>query len=392
MTRQDTKSLEALRGELDRIDKALIERAAERQRIVSEIGRIKKSDGRQLRDFRRERQVLDGVRAHAGESGLDPNVAESLLTILIEASLTRQETERVSLSARGEGRRALVVGGAGRMGRWLVRFLDSQGFDVLIADAAVAVDGVREFSDWRSAPLDADLIVVATPIDASRQIIDELARIQPPGLVFDVASIKSPLVDSLRRAADSGLNICSVHPMFGPDTRLLAGHHVVLADCGNAEAVNQARALFDETMASLVDVSLDEHDRLMAWVLGLSHALNVAFAAALADSDMDAGQLAAISSTTFQRQLAIATDVTAENPELYFEIQRLNPYESGVLGALRRALASLEASVLQGDSTTFVGLMQRGAGWTDRHRDARAGEDADGKRDWTSTPSGPSDS
>jgi len=381
MTEENGKSLDTLREQLDRIDRELIERAAERQRIVSEIGRIKKSAGRQLRDYRRERQVLDGVRAHATGFGLDPDVAERLLTTLIEASLTRQETERVALSARGEGRRALVIGGAGRMGRWLVRFLDSQGFDVSIADAAADADGVRQFSDWQSAPLDADLIVVAAPIDASRRMIDELGRIQPPGLVFDVASIKAPLVDSLRRAADAGLNVCSVHPMFGPDSRLLAGHHVLLADCGNAGAVRQARALFDETMAALVEVSLDEHDRLMAWVLGLSHALNVAFAAALADSDMDAARLAAISSTTFQRQLDIATVVTAENPELYFEIQRLNPYEGGVLASLRGALASLETSVLDGDAQTFVGLMQRGAGWTDRHRDARTSDDADGELD-----------
>ena len=51
MTEQNGKSLEALRDELDRIDRELVERAAERQRIVSEIGRIKKSAGRQLRDF-----------------------------------------------------------------------------------------------------------------------------------------------------------------------------------------------------------------------------------------------------------------------------------------------------------------------------------------------------
>lgn len=380
MTEDNAKSLETLRDELDEIDRELIERAAERQRIVSEIGRIKKSAGRQLRDFRRERQVLDGVRTHAGQIGLDPNVAESLLTTLIEASLTRQESERVTLSARGEGQRALVIGGAGRMGRWLVRFFDSQGFDVLIADAAITGDGARGFSDWREAPLDVDLIVVAAPIDASRKIIEELGLLRPPGLVFDVSSIKAPLVDSLRRAADAGLNICSVHPMFGPDTRLLAGHHVLLADCGNAGAVIRARALFDETMASLVEVSLAQHDRLMAWVLGLSHALNVAFAAALADSDMEADQLAAISSTTFQRQLDIATDVTAENPELYFEIQRLNPYEGGVLEALRRALGSLESSVLEGDAKTFVGLMQRGADWTGRHRDARIDGHDDGGR------------
>lgn len=373
MTEQNGKSLEALRAELDRIDRELVERAAQRQRIVSEIGRTKKVAGRQLRDFRRERVVLDGVRAHAVDSGLDPDVAERLLTTLIEASLTRQETERVALSARGEGRRALVIGGAGRMGRWLVRFLHAQGFDVLVADAACAPDGERQFRDWHDAPMDVDLLVVAAPIDASRQIIDELAGIRPSGLVFDVASIKAPLVDSLRRAADAGLEVCSVHPMFGPDTRLLAGHHVLIADCGNADAVARARALFDETMASLVDVSLDAHDRLMAWVLGLSHALNVAFAAALADSDIEAGQLAAVSSTTFQRQLDIATDVTAENPELYFEIQRLNPYENGVLEALRRTLESLETSVLRDDPGTFVGLMQRGAVWTGRHREARAG-------------------
>jgi len=375
MTEQNSKSLEALREELDRIDRALVERAAERQRVVSEIGRIKKSAGRQLRDFRRERQVLDGVRAHAAQSGLDPEVAESLLTTLIEASLTRQETERVVLSARGEGKRALVIGGAGRMGRWLVRFLDSQGFDVFVADAACSGDNANEFRDWRDAPPGLELTVIAAPIDVSRRVIEQLTDQRPAGLVFDVASIKAPLTDSLRAAAAAGLNICSIHPMFGPDTRLLAGHHVLLADCGVPGAVQQARALFDETMASLVEVSLDEHDRLMAWVLGLSHALNVAFAAALADSGVDAGRLAAVSSTTFQRQLDIATDVTAENPELYFEIQQLNPHENGVLDALRQALRKLETAVLQGDSSTFVDLMQRGAGWTGRHRDARNGRD-----------------
>ena len=381
MTDDKDKSLAALREELDRIDRELVERAAERQQIVSEIGRLKKSAGRQLRDFRREREVLDGVRRHADAAGLDPEVAEQLLTTLIGASLTRQETERVALSARGEGKRALVIGGAGRMGRWLVRFLDGQGFDVFIADAAGEADGERQFRDWRAAPLDADLIVVAAPIDISRRIIDQMTELRPPGLVFDVASIKAPLADSLRAAALAGLNICSVHPMFGPDTRLLAGHHVLLADCGQSGAVEQARALFSETMASLVQVSLDEHDRLMAWVLGLSHALNVTFAAALADSGMDAGRLAAVSSTTFQRQLDIATDVTAENPELYFEIQQLNPYEDGVLDALHQALQALETSVLQGDAKTFVDLMRRGAGWTGRHRTARAGKTADDSRD-----------
>jgi len=368
---EPSNDLRALREKLDRIDRALVEAAAERQRIVSEIGRIKRDGGRQLRDFRREREVLDGVRRHAGSLGLEPDIAEHLLTTLIEASLTRQEGERVALAARGAGRRALVIGGAGRMGRWLARFLDGQGFDTRIADPAAAGDGRTRFADWRDAPLDSDVIVVAAPIDASRRILDELVARGVPGLVFDVASVKAPLVDSLRAAARSGLAVASVHPMFGPDTRLLAGRHVLVMDCGHPTAASQARALFDDTMAELVDIDLAEHDRLMAWVLGLSHALNVAFGAALAGSDADASELAAISSTTFQRQLGVAADVLGENPALYFEIQHLNPHETGVLAALADATDRLRVAVEAGDRDAFIELMQRGARWTRAHGDAR---------------------
>ena len=236
----DKPKLESLRKKLDRIDRELVERAAERQRVVSEIGRLKQEGGRQLRDFRREREVLDGVRRHAADSGLDPDVAETLLTTLIEASLTRQETERVTLAARGEGRRALVIGGEGRLGGWLVRFLHAQGFDALVADPEAGDDGRRRFSDWRKAPRDVDLIVVAAPIAASREILAGLAAEGVDALVFDVASIKQPLLDTLRGAADAGLRVCSLHPMFGPDARLLAGRHVLVMNCGSDRAVAEA--------------------------------------------------------------------------------------------------------------------------------------------------------
>lgn len=367
----DKPELKSLREKLDRIDRELVERAAERQRVVSEIGRLKQADGRQLRDFRREREVLDGVRRHAADSGLDPDVAETLLTTLIEASLTRQETERVTLAARGEGRRALVVGGEGRLGGWLVRFLHAQGFDALVADPDTDPDGRRRFSDWKNAPRDVDLIVVAAPIAASRDILAGLAAEGLDALVFDVASIKQPLIHTLRRAADAGLRVCSLHPMFGPDTRLLAGRHVLVMNCGSDAAVDEARALFADTMASLVDVALDEHDRLMAWVLGLSHALNIAFSAALAESGADADRLAGISSTTFHRQLDIARHVGAENPALYFEIQRLNPHEPAVLAQLAQVVDRLRGAVESGDGAGFVDLMRQGADWTRAHRDAR---------------------
>jgi chorismate mutase/prephenate dehydrogenase len=352
--------LDALRDELDGVDAELIELAGRRQRLVSDIGRLKKSHGRQLRDFNREREVLDGVRRAAESKGLDPGLAEDLFQRLIEASLTRQEQERLRLSRHGHGQRALVVGGAGRMGRWLAAFLDGQGFDVLIADPEVADDGESRFADWRRAPRDVSVIAVAAPLRVTAEVLGELARQPTDALVFDIGSLKSPLEPALRAAAEAGLRICSVHPMFGPDTQLLSDKHVLLMDVGNPEAVEAAGALFADTLAELVEIDLDEHDRLMAPVLGLSHALSIVFFTALDHSGVSADRLAQLSSTTFDRQLAIARGVAGENPDLYFEIQSLNRHGAGIREVLLQATQNLIEAIENDDAEAFRQLMARG--------------------------------
>jgi len=352
--------LKALRNELDTVDDDLIELTTRRQQLVSDIGRIKKRHGRQLRDFRREREVLDGVRRSAESRGLDPELAEDLFRRLIEASLTRQEQERVRLAGHGSGQRALVIGGAGRMGRWLAAFLDGQGFDVVIADPAVETNGSTRFADWRQAPTDVAVIAIAAPLRISAEILQDLTQRRVEALVFDIGSLKSPLAVILRSAAGAGLKVCSIHPMFGPDTQLLSEKHVLLMDVGHAEAVEAARALFSDTLAELVVIDIEEHDRLMAPVLGLSHALSIVFFTALADCGVAADRLADLSSTTFDRQLTIARAVADENPDLYFEIQSLNRHGTGVREALLSAVQVLIESIESDDAEAFRQLMAKG--------------------------------
>ena len=202
--------------------------------------------------------------------------------------------------------------------------------------------------------------------------LTELAQTQPiNGLVFDIASIKAPLIEPLQQAAQAGLNICSIHPMFGPDTVLLAERHVLFMDVGQPDAVQQARALFEDTMAEQVELSLETHDQLMALVLGLSHALNITFADALAQSGLEAEQLAAISSTTFKRQLDVAGDVVAESDRLYFEIQQLNPHEMNVLDGLLASVQRLRSSIVTQDQQAFSEQMKAGHDWLTRHRNLK---------------------
>ncbi|HUS68325.1 MAG TPA: prephenate dehydrogenase dimerization domain-containing protein, partial [Kofleriaceae bacterium] len=180
------------------------------------------------------------------------------------------------------------------------------------------------------------------------------------GLVFDIGSLKSPLRAGLLALRAAGARVTSVHPMFGPDTELLSGRHVLFIDLGVPEATREARELFAPTMAVTSEMDLESHDRLIAYVLGLSHALNLAFFTALAESGEAAPQLARLSSTTFDNQLAVASRVAAENPHLYFEIQHLNDYGTESLAALLYAIERVRSVVRAGDESGFVALMERG--------------------------------
>ena len=353
-------TLDELRARLAAIDRQLLDLVAERQAVSREIGAVKRVEGRATRDFSREKQVIDAARHHASTQGVSPDVAEELMELLIRSSLTTQEQARVRAEGAGQGQRALVIGGSGKMGRWFVEFLDSQGYAVTVADPAGAVAGFSHHEDWRTLPDEFAVTVVATPLGITAGVLDELAQRGRRGLVFDIGSLKSPLVAPLRALAEGGVRVTSLHPMFGPDTDLLSGRHVLFMDAGSPEALREARQLFASTMALQMQMPLDEHDRLIAYVLGLSHALNIAFFTALAESGESAPRLAKLSSTTFDAQLAIASRVAQENPHLYFEIQSLNPAGATALEELLRAVQRLADIVRSNDEAAFVQLMQQG--------------------------------
>lgn len=351
--------LEELRQQLSSIDRQIVELIAERQQVVGDIGNAKQSTGRATRDYEREKDVLDMARGQAEQLNVDPNLAEEIMTTLIRASLTHQERRRVMAEAAGDGRRALIIGGAGKMGGWFVDYFSSQGFLTVIADPGVQ-PGPGRCRDWRQAGIDYDVIVVATPMAISGQILDSLAELKPAGLIFDIGSLKSPLKKGLEACRAAGCKVASIHPMYGPDTELLSGRHMIFVDAGCPEATAEAKELFAATMVEELDMGLDDHDRLIAYVLGLSHALNIAFFTALAESGEAAPKLAKLSSTTFDAQLLVSGAVAHDNPHMYFEIQHLNDFGLDPLDALCDSAARIREVVASGNEAAFVDLMEKG--------------------------------
>jgi chorismate mutase/prephenate dehydrogenase len=348
-----------LRQRLDQIDDSIIDLIAERQAVVTTIGEHKLVTGAPLRHYEREREVIDRGMARAEGKGVSGRVAREILETLIHHSLGNQETHQLARSDHGQGQSALVIGGLGRMGEWMSRYLDTVGYMVDVADPAQRETSFQHIEDWESRLDDYDLVVVAVTLRPTNAILHRLAELKPRGLVFDIGSLKSPMRSGLDALVRSGCRVCSVHPMFGPDEIGLSGRHILFVDVGHRGALQDARALFAHTAADCVDLSLEEHDEVMAWVLGLSHLVNIAFAGALAESGEAVPLLRSISSSTFNAQLQVAAQVVSENPHLYYEIQQGNSRTASVVKQFRDMLDELHRSVQEEDEPAWTRHMQR---------------------------------
>ena len=349
--------LQELRQRLDEIDTGIIDLIAERQAVVTTIAEHKLKTGLPLRHYEREREVIDRGVERAESHGLSGSVARDILQTLIHHSLGNQEEHKLVRSDHGQGQDALVIGGLGRMGVWMSRYLDMVGYSVDVADTAAGETPFKRVDDWESVVNDYDMIVVAVPLRPSNDILLRLAELKPTCLVFDIGSLKSPMREGLDAMRENGCRVCSVHPMFGPDEIGLSGRHILFVDVGDTTAIKEARALFAHTAADCVELSLEEHDEVMAWVLGLSHLVNIAFAGALAESGEAVPLLKQISSSTFNAQLNVATQVVSENPHLYYEIQQGNDNTAEVSAHFRKVLDELMRAVTENDEDVFTRYM-----------------------------------
>lgn len=326
----------------------------ERDDAARRVGHLKHEQGLPLQNFEVEKSVLDHAQSIGTRLHLHPDRVRALVRMLIESAIAVQERERVRRAAR-DGRRALIVGGAGLMGGWFARFLEERGFSVHVDDPTPSPYPLpREGERF-------DLILVSTPPSTVPGVLRSAAkRAGPDTLLADIASIKGASVPVLRALARDGKKVASLHPMFGPGAEVLMGRNVLVLDCGDADAVAAAKALFDHTTARIHELPVEDHDPLMAELLGLSHAMSLVFNETLARGGRPFRDLEPFSSTTFRKQVELSREFARENPSLYYEIQALNPATSGVFERLEAALGTLRKTLERGDQRSFVELMERG--------------------------------
>jgi chorismate mutase/prephenate dehydrogenase len=351
-----TEKVDGIRWKIEELDNQILDLVKKRMEAALAMGRTKVEKALPVRDMRVEDQVVARYCQRASEVGISEDAAAEIAQILIRESVEAQARLPRPMGAE---RKVLVIGGAGRMGLWFARYMAMRGHHVQVHD----VRATKEFpmvKDLTGAIRKAEVVIVAVPISEADKVMRQVIGSQPTGLVFDIMSVKGPVVPALREGVEEGVMVCSVHPMFGPDALSMYSRNIIVCDCGSHRAVAEFKNLVDGMGAKVTEMMVEDHDQLISLVLGLSHAVNISFFSTLKESGVDFNTLEAISSTTFKRQVAISRKVSLESPHLYYEIQHENPHTARCLEMFEMVVNQLRLAATADEDTAFVKLMEEG--------------------------------
>lgn len=211
----------------------------------------------------------------------------------------------------------ILILGAGKMGSF---FTDLLSFDhevaVLEKDPkrmrfiynAVRMQQVEEVKDF-APELVINCVTLNHTIDAFREVLPYL---QPYCIIADIASVKTHLKEFYDTC---GFPYVSTHPMFGP----------TFANLGNLEKENTIiisegdhlgkiffKDLYSRLHLNIREYTFEEHDKVVAYSLGIPFASTMVFAATMKHQDAPG--------TTFKRHMKIARGLLSEDDYLLTEI------------------------------------------------------------------------
>lgn len=354
--------LEELRKEVRKVDREIIKLIGKRLSITKKIGGMKKEKGIPLRDWKVEKEVIKNAVNTASKIGLSTELVKTIMQNIITESKIQQEILHYS-SYSGDKEDILIIGGLGEMGQWFSNFFGNQGHDVLIYDTKGKSQHFKSFHKLEAAVKEASCILIATPFKIMPKIIEEIIDLDFDGVVFDIASLKGHSRDSIENAVNSGISYTSIHPMFGPKVSTLSDRIICFCNCGDRAATDKVETFFKDTSVTIVEVPLEEHDKIISYVLALSHIVNIIFMKVLMDGDYEYSELKKIASTTFTSQMKTTEEVITENPELYYAIQRFNPFKNVLYDKLEKASEQIIESILNGNKKNFINIMKEGKKW-----------------------------
>jgi chorismate mutase/prephenate dehydrogenase len=346
--------LDQFRGEIDVLDRQLVNLLAERRRVVEKIAEFKHQAELPTFHPAREENLISTRRAQATQAGLDPDYVEDLFrTILRHSRVGQLET----LGRRGvrPGAKVLIVGGCGSMGAFFARSFVQSDYDVRILDR----------DDWPRVEQLAsgiDLCLLAVPIDATPAVAQRIGPHLPSGCVLaDITSLKGKPVEAMLRAHAGP--VIGLHPLFGPTTTSMDKQIVVASPGRHLEACQWVLDQLSLWGNVLVETSPEEHDEIMGIVQALRHFATFAFGQFLHSRGVPIFRTLELSSPIYRLELAMVGRLFAQDPSLYAEIVFATPERLSLLKEYIQSLQTNLALIETGNKAEFTARFREVAEW-----------------------------
>jgi len=267
------------------------------------------------------------------------------------------------------GKKVTIIGGTGKMGRWFARFLKNKGYEVtisgrkIIKTKSIALElGVGFAPTGKEAVEQADIVIIATPIDIAPETIRETSQhLKRGAILFDIASIKRDVVKALEEAKFYGIHVLSLHPMFGPSIKSLIGKNVIIVPVGKEPLISDAisKLFTDEGARVCIAENAEAHDRMVALTLSLPHFINLLFGRVLSSLETNVNEVKKYGGTTFLLQLLVTESVYQQEPDMYALIQTENQAFHSLLERVLEDTKELTKLVATKDRRGFIDFFNK---------------------------------
>ncbi|WP_294536276.1 prephenate dehydrogenase [uncultured Rhodoblastus sp.] len=203
-----------------------------------------------------------------------------------------------------------------------------------------------------------DVVILATPVPALGAVIATInPYLRPGALVLDVGSVKVIPAQIMRAGLPAHVDIVGTHPMFGPQSARggVKGLKIVLCPIRGRHARSIAAFLHKTFGLDAIIATPEAHDREAAMVQGLTHLI----AKVLVEMEPLPRKMTTASFDLIYRAIDM---VRYDAPEVFYAIERMNPYAPDVRRRFFALAAELAESLEKEDEfKTFASEAEPGS-------------------------------
>ncbi len=349
-----SQRLDQLRQGIDALDSQLVELLAKRAALTTEVGKIKAESGVPVYVPEREKSLIASRREQAEHAGVSPELVEDLLRRIMRESYHTQNNRYRCVNP--DVGNIVVIGGGGALGSVFVSLFSKSGYSV----ASV------EKTDWDNGLAQkrlsqADVVVVAVPINVTEQVISTLTMLKPDCILADVTSIKKRPLEAML-ATHAG-PVIGLHPMFGPDAPGMIKQVVVVTEGRDTQKCQWLMDQMTTWGATLHKSGATEHDEAMAYIQVMRHFNTFVYGAHLSRENPDLSVLKTFSSPIYRLELAMVGRLFAQPPELYGDIIFNNPENFELLKRFHARFGEALSLLDKNDKSEFVKQFNTIAQW-----------------------------